>query len=209
MLQVTDIRQQRRKLRFNIYLDGNYSFSLPADVLLKSGLKIDQQIPQEKVQQLVKENEFSLAYDRVLRFLSFRPRSEKELRDWFRKKEIGRETQKLVWKKLQNLGYINDSEFAKWWIEQRQTFKPKGRRAIEMELRQKGVDRETIVSLLNGSIVRATEKSLANKAVEKKINLWQNLSSDKFRQKLTSFLARRGFSWETIEEVIDEILKKE
>lgn len=207
---ITDIRPQKKhrtgEPRFNIYLDGQFYFALSAEALVKSGLKTDQILSQEQIEKLIKKNEFIKVYDLVLRFLSFRPRSEKELQDWFKKKEVGEETQKMVRGKLEHLGYINDEEFAKWWIEQRTNFRPMGKRAIEMELRQKGIPESLIT---NYKLQITNEFSLAKKAAEKKVKLWQKLPSIQFRQKITAFLFRRGFSWETIEQMIDELSEKE
>ena len=154
-------------------------------------------------------SDFEKWFNRSLKLLTFRPRSKKEILDWLERKKILPTLQKQILGKLEELNFINDEEFVKWWLEQRISFRPMGRRRIEMELKQKGIDKETIVKLLNCLIATTTEKELAKKAVEKKLRLWQNLPSDEFCQKLTGFLARRGFSWETIKEVVDEILKKE
>ena len=208
MPQITDIRPQKRRQRFNIYLDGKFGFALPAEALAKAGLKIDQVLSNKEIQQLIKENEFSKVYDRVLKFLSFRPRSEKELSDWFTKKQVGEETKKLVWKKLQSLGYINNEEFAKWWIEQRMTFRPMGKYAIARELKQKSVSSHLISQYLNILVSKSSEYDLAKKAAEKKMKVYKNLPSLEFRQKLSAFLARRGFSWETIGEVVNSFLHK-
>jgi regulatory protein len=204
MPQITDIRPQKRKARFNIYLDGKFGFALPAEVLTKAGLKIDQQISQEKIENLIKENEFAKVYDHVLKFLSFRPRSEKELLDWFKKKQVGEETKKIVWKKLQNLNYVNDEEFAKWWVEQRTVFKPMGKYLIARELKQKGISKEIIEHGTLNMEHKTNELDLAQKAAEKKVKLWKNLPPDKFRQKLSAFLARRGFSWEIINDILSD-----
>ncbi|TSC54136.1 MAG: regulatory protein, partial [Microgenomates group bacterium LiPW_16] len=115
-------------------------------------------------------------------------------------------TKKMVWKKLQSLNYINDEEFARWWIEQRATFRPRGKMALRVELRQKGVEKEISDKVVSEKV---DELSLAKKAVAKKLKIYQNLPSQEFCQKMTAFLARRGFSWETIKEVVDEITKKE
>ncbi len=210
MPQITDIKPQKKlrhgEPRFNIYLDGKYAFALPAEVLTKAGLKIDQTLNQGEIDKLVKENEFAKFFDLILRFISFRPRSEKEIKDWFKKKEVGEETQKMIWEKLKHLGHINDEEFARWWIEQRTTFRPQGQRAITTELRQKGISPSIINKL---QVPSSNEKELAQRAIEKKLKIYRNLPPMELRKKLTSFLARRGFSWEIIEEVIDEIFKKE
>lgn len=208
MPQITDIRPQKKhrfgEPRFNVFLDGQYAFALPAETLVKAGLKIDQQLSQEKIEKLVRENDFLKFYDYALKFLSFRPRSEKEIRDWFKKKEVGSQTQTIITAKLRNLGYLNDLGFVKWWIEKRTNFQPMGRRRIEMELKQKGISNE-MVSGIKYLVSGKNETDLAKKAVEKKLKHWQNLPTDEFRQKLTGFLARRGFSWEVIEKVIKDL----
>ncbi len=207
--QITDIKPQRRKQRFNIYVDGRFSFGLDADTLVKSGLKINQEISQEEIEKLVKENEFVKVYDRVLKFFSYRPRSEKELKDWFKKKQVGEETQKLIYQKLKHLGYLNDEEFAKWWIEQRTTFRPSGTRLLALELRQKGVTREIIDQQLSNLAIKPfSEHDLAKKVAEKKLKSLKHYSHLEQKQKLASALARRGFSWETVKEIIDEKLEK-
>ena len=207
---ITDIKPQKNNKRFNIYLDGQFAFGLPAETLVKAGLKIDQEISEEKIERLIKEDDFVRIYNRVLKFLSFRPRSEKELKDWSKKKNVGEETQKLVYQRLKHLGYLNDEEFAKWWIEQRTTFRPSGARLIALELRQKGVPREIIDKLLFSSpSALITERAQALKIAKKKRERLKGLSHREAREKLGAFLARRGFSWETIEEVlVDEKLGK-
>lgn len=215
MPQITDIRPQthlRRgyggQKRFNIFLDGKYAFSLPAESLIKAELKIDDHLSSQEIDNLIKENEFLKVYDRVLKFLSFRPRSEKELEDYFHRQAVGEKTKKMVLAKLKHLGFINDKEFARWWVEQRTVFRPKGKRAIEMELRQKGVPQEIITNnqLL---ISNSDERELAKRAVSKKLKVWENYPQEIIRKKLSAYLLRRGFSWETIEKVIDEMEKKE
>jgi regulatory protein len=203
MPQITDIKLQRNKKRFNIYLDEKFAFGIDAETLAKADLKINQIISEEKVQELVKEDDFLKAYERVLKFFSYRPRSEKELHDWFKRKEVGEETQKLILKKLESLGFINDKEFAKWWIEQRKTFHPGGQRLLKLELFKKGISREIVDSILTeeGPV---DELSVAKKVVEKKLKVWRGLPKEALRRKLTGVLARRGFSWDIIKEILKD-----
>lgn len=218
MSQITDIKPQKKDpRRFNIYVDGKFAFALPSETLVKEGLKIDQQISQEEIQKLVKENEFLKVYDRVLKFFSYRPRSEKELKDWFARKQVGQETQEMILQKMRNLGYLNDEEFAQWWIEQRTTFRPAGTRLLAMELRQKGIEKNLIARLLDclakpgpasrDYIAGDVEKELAKKVAEKKLKSLKHLPSLELKQKLSGVLARRGFSWETIKEVVGDLTK--
>lgn len=205
-MQITDIKPQKREKRFNIYIDGKFSFGLDADTLIKSGIQINQEISQEEIEKLVKENEYLKFYDHALKFLSYRPRSEKELRDWFRRKEVGEETQKMITDKLKHLGFLNDEEFAKWWIEQRTSFRPSGARLLKMELKQKGISDEIMAKWLDGYMAQGNEKELIKKVVEKKLKSLKHLKEPELKQKLFQALARRGFSWEIIKEVLGEVL---
>jgi regulatory protein len=205
---ITDIKPQKNKKRFNIYLDGKFAFGLSADSYLKAGLKIDQRISEKKVEDLIKEDEFIKFYDRVLRFLSYRPRSEKEILDWFKKKKVGEKTQKLIEKKLKHLGYLDDSKFTRWWLEQRMTFRPFGKKRLALELRQKGIEREIIDEEL-GKLDNEKLSQLAEELVEKRLRSLEKLPYFEVKEKLMAFLSRRGFSWEIIKGVVAKTLKKE
>ena len=159
---------------------------------------------------------FQKFYDRVLRFLSFRPRSEKEIRDYLKRprkrrsrskqEPIDEATIEKIVSKLKDQGFINDGEFAKWWVEQRQGSKPRGARVIRMELKQKGIPDDLIT---NNQLLITNQSELAKKALEKKIKLYRHFPRERIYQKLSQFLLRRGFEWETVKEAIDEALKKE
>jgi len=205
---ITDIKPQKNKKRFNIYLDGRFAFGLSVEARLKARLKIDQEISEEKVDELIKEDEFIKFYDRALNFLSYRPRSEKELQDWFKKKKIGNKTQKLIEKKLRRFNYLDDREFTRWWIEQRMTFRPFGKRRLDLELRQKGINQEMIEEEL-GKLEDDKLIELAEELAKKRMKTLKNLPYFETREKLLAFLSRRGFRWEIIKTVVAKTLKKE
>lgn len=127
----------------------------------------------------------------AIRFVSYRPRSEKEIRDFLTRKLTkwkvsGEVLLQNVITRMRELGYIDDEKFAQWWIEQRSTFRPKGKRLLEMELRAKGVSMKIDID----------EGALAKRAIEKKRVHWD-------KKKLYGFLMRRGFS----SSVVDDIVK--
>jgi regulatory protein len=154
-------------------------------------------------------------YQRALRFLSFRARSKKEISDYLQKiiNKKGKKTEHTqilvdkVIKKLKSLNLINDQEFALWWIEQRQNLNPKGKKALRLELRQKGVDQKTIEQSLASIDPLKLEES-ARQIIAKKVKLYPHLSSLKFKKKLLSLLLRRGFDYQLSRKVIDEKVKK-
>lgn len=193
--------QKKRKNRFNIYLDGKFVFGLPAETLARANLSVGRELSSQEVDDLLFKNEIGKSLDRVYHFLSYRPRSEREIRDYLKKKEVGEKIVEKVMNKVKKLGYVNDLEFVHWWVEQRSTFRPRGKRALVMELRQKGIAPEIIDQVLSESVDEAV---LAKKAVKKKMAIWQKLPFWERRRKLSNYLARRGFSWEVIKKIVDD-----
>ena len=159
-----------------------------------------------------------LAYDKLIaaayRFLSYRPRSEKELRDFCDKTLRRHHTTaplviKRVLERCTELGYVDDKKFVEWWVHQRTTFKPKGIRVIISELRAKGIARDAVEAYVASSTSSSGERELAKRAISKKLVLWQPLPLLKRKQKIVEFLLRRGFDSEVSFGVVDELLAKE
>jgi len=144
--------------------------------------------------------DFKKILDRVYRFLSLRPRSKKEVADYLKNRKISPFEGEKIFKILKEQKLINDLEFAKWWVEQRETFKPKGKIALRVELKQKGISEE----IIEKALVHIDEESLAKKALAKKIEAYRKLPPEEFFRKISQFLSYRGFSWQTIEKIILE-----
>lgn len=161
---------------------------------------------------------FEKFYNFALRFLSYRTRSEKEVRD---KLKVQSEKLKVenstviidrVIQKLKEKKFINDEEFARLFVENRLRFKPRSLRLIKLELKQKGIDAEIIEKLMadRGSQV-ADDLENAKKLVEKKMERFRNkfgMTRDEVYQKLGRYLTSKGFNWDTIKKSIDEVLGK-
>lgn len=207
MAKITRIKTQksvsRRSNRVNVYFDGKFAFGLDVDNLLKVGLKVGQELTDKEIKDLIFKNEFQKYLDKVLRFISLRPRSEKEVKDYLKRKLAQRKTTAFLVEKilarLKELGVLNDREFALWWLEQRSTFRPRGKFALKAELRQKGIDNKVIREVLEQEL---DEVKLAKKAIQKKLKIYKRLSAQERYQKLSALLSRRGFSWETIRKVL-------
>lgn len=224
--------QKKRQDRFSVYVNGQFAFAASAETIFRFHLKTDQEISQETIEKLVKENEYGLLLDKTLRWISSRPHSEKELMIYLNKPNPKAKTPKsemavqMVIDKLTKLGYVNDEEFAKWYIESRTRSRPRGKRLLALELRAKGIDKEVITSLLEARdehqsfsspvsplflqspLLPPSEEDLAFKVAEKKYPSYKNLERREFKQKMSAYLARRGFDWETIRQVIDQLLQK-
>lgn len=195
--------QKRKKNRVNIFLDGKFAFSLPLELLVKHRLTANQQLTQEQVSQFMKESDFDYIYARVLNLLSHRPRSRREIEDYCKKYEVGEETKQLLFKKLEKNQLVNDFLFAEWFVEQRLRFLPKGKRLIALELRQKGISSEIIVQVLGK--VDENIRDTVLPIVTRKMKQWQKLPEAVRRQKIVSFLGRRGYDFDTIGQVLKEL----
>lgn len=206
MPTITKIKQQKDEKRVNVYLDGKFAFGISLEAAVKHGLEKGKHLTQEFIDNLRDEAEEEKVYNRILRFATLRPRSEKEIRDWFRRKKVLPGVIKPVFNRLKRAGLVDDEAFAKWWVEQRAEFRQKSRRILGMELRQKGVARETIAKALE-SVDIPHEVELAKKAAEKKLRTLRG-DFDERRKRLSEFLARRGFFWDTIKKVVEDLVKE-
>lgn len=208
MPKVTDLKKQKRTTRVNVYIDDKFSFGASLEILLKHGIKKDKEIGDDDLRKLKDESGFEKIYGKVLRFSTIRPRSEKEIKLWFKRKGVPQDLQNNLFGRLKRLGLADDSIFASWWIEQRNQFRPKSKRALFLELRQKGIERDLINSILEEKS-DISEIDLAKKVVMGKLKRVASLSREDAGRYLFGLLSRRGFSWETARKAIDETLEKE
>lgn len=160
------------------------------------------------------ETEYERLLGSTIRLVSFRPRSEREIREYCTRTLKKHHTTapiliERVIVRLAELGYVDDNKFVEWWISQRSAFKPKGRRAIEIELRAKGVSKQCIDGYFSGRNQSGDERDMAKKAISRKLVIWQHVPLDLQRKKLFGFLSRRGFDADVIASVVDDALGKE
>jgi regulatory protein len=200
MPTITTIKPQRNKKRVNIYLDNKFGFGLDLENFVKLGLKVEQELSEEEIEKIVKKGEFQKTLEKLYKFATFRPRSEKEINDWFKRKKVHESLHKELFNRLKRLELIDDSKFAQWWVGQRSQFKPRGNRALEAELRIKGIKKDVIATVL--SELKLDEVKIAKALLTKKAYKWQNLPQREAKQKKAQFLARKGFNWEIIEKVL-------
>ncbi len=187
---VTRLRfQSKNPERVNVYLDGAFAFSLPA--VEAARLRKGQVLSEEEVQALRDLGAFHRAYERALRFLKYRPRSVWEVRQYLKRKGEPEGRIDAVVAKLQANQWLDDEAFARFWVENRQAFRPRGERALRWELRRKGVDEATMEAVLAGVDGKAEAVALALKRAER----WRDLDARTFRQRMLGYLTRRGFDY--------------
>ena len=195
--------QQKKPQRVNVYLDGEFAFGLAA--VLAAWLRVGQELGEEKIASLKMQDEREITYQKALHFLSYRPRSSAELRQNLSKRGITESLIEETLNRLQSTGLVNDEAFARAWVENRNTFRPRGKPALRMELRRKGLSDEIVQSVLES---QGNEAALAFMTARKYARRMLGLEWPEFRQKLSGFLARRGFSYTTLAPVVSEVWKE-
>jgi len=197
---ITSIKSQKKKDRVNIYLDDKFGFGIDLENFVKLGLKVDQELSDKEIEDIVKKAEFQKTLDKLLRFATLRPRSEKEIHLWLRRKKVHESLHEELFNRLNHLELIDDEKFAKWWVEQRQSFRPKPKRMLNNELRIKGINNEIIKKVLGEETI--DEEKMAKELLGKKAYKWKSLGPREARQKMSQYLAQKGFSWEIVEKVV-------
>ena len=187
---------QRDRERVKLYLDDEFVMNLPH--LEAAKLAIGQPLSQQELEVLADTGAEQRAFDRAVRFLSYRPRSAEEVRRNLLKYKVADSLIALVLERLEGLGYLDDLGFARFWLENRARFKPMGPRALRYELRSKGVADEIIETLLADIEV----DDAAYRAAVGRAKSIRQTTRQAFRQKLSGLLRRRGFEADTIRDVV-------
>jgi len=191
--------QKRNPQRVNVYVDGRYAFGLAA--IEAARLQRGQVLSDEDIERLKERDSFEKAHDRALRFLSYRPRSEAEVRRYLQGKAVSPAIEEEVIERLTRANLLDDLAFARFWVENRESFKPRSVRMLRYELRQKGLDEETIAQALTD----LDEEESAYRAGLRRGRRLVHLDEVSFRKKLGAYLLRRGFSYGMVSSVVERI----
>lgn len=200
MSLITKIKAQKSNpKRANIHLDGSYSFSITLDAIVSNGLKKGQQLCKSEVKTLIIESEKEKVLAKVLNFLSYRPRSQREITNRMKKYtshlELHKSTiEKEITNYLINHDLINDLSFAKWFITQRMRHRPRSQRRLMSELYAKGISNEIAVQAIQDSAF--DELNELQKVLKKKLKNQKLRPANK--QKIINYLLRQGFSYHDI-----------
>lgn len=186
--------QKRNQQRVNVYLDGEFAFGLAR--ITAAWLSVGQVLSEEKIAQLQAEDELEKYYQRALRLLNYRPRTETEISQYLQKKSASEDIIGIVLNRLKTSGLVDDERFAQTWVENRTELRPRSRRALVYELRQRGVSDE----IIQDSIDQTDDGDLAYQAALRRARRITSLDWNEYRQKMLRYLAQRGFNYDVSNE---------
>ncbi|NLE08130.1 MAG: regulatory protein RecX [Dehalococcoidales bacterium] len=202
MKKITALRMRRgRNKRVNVYLDDEFAFSLEADVAVQEGLRVNQELTPERVEEIASSNNYRRCYNAAALILTYRPRSEPELRNKLLEKGYPDASIDQVLSRMKEQGLVNDNTFAEFWKENRDTFSPRSQWLTAQELRRKGVSEEIITRVV-GTI---DDEDAAYRAARKKARNLPRYDYQNFYRRLGDYLQRRGFSFDVIKVTVKRL----
>lgn len=200
--KITDLRKGKgRDKRLNIFLDGRFAFSLGAEVAAKENLQVGQELSSNQIESLTGSDEVQRCLEAAYRYLGYRPRSESEIRERMQRRGFAAETMDAVVIRLKEQALLDDEAFARFWKENRDSFRPRSRWLTGLELRRRGVGNSVIDQVVAG----IDDEENAYRAALQKTRHGTPADYQSFRRRLGDYLRRRGFNYEVISHTLERI----
>lgn len=198
MAQITGVIKDKETGQVTLILDNGEEVVVEGDTAekLNKGDEFDEDL--------------MAGYTRAINFISYRPRSISEVRQNLERKsglsstQISRVIDRLVEKK-----WLDDVEFARWWVGARLAHRPRGKFVLEAELVQKGVDRKIAHEVLGELVTTESSREALEKLLDKKLRVWVGMDKKVLRTKLINFLMRKGFDYASVASLVDERVSDE
>jgi len=202
--QITALTTQARDPeRVNVFINGDFAMGLSRTVVEREALWVGQELSQENLDSLLAAETYHRALNAALHFLSYRPRSEGEIRQRLRKSSTSDEVIDRVIQQLRDWRYVDDADFAQRWVENRTLHRPRGSRLLAQELRAKGVDSAVVDQALDDADLDESAKAL--EIARKRWGQIQGLDAAVRERRLIGFLQRRGFDFASIRYALDAL----
>ncbi|MFV9509776.1 RecX family transcriptional regulator [Tepidibacillus sp. LV47] len=199
-------KQKQNSKRYNIHVNDQYAFSVHEDVLIAKRLIKGKEITNEDIETILKEEEENKIWQKAIKYLSFRPRTRKELEKYLIAQDYEQEMIQNVILKLQAKKWLDDRRYAEEFVEEQIRLKPKGKKLIAQEMKRKGISSTYIQESLS-KINSETEYQMALELAKKKA--LQNRKEDwvTIQRKVGGYLRRKGFSYEIIWQILHDLKK--
>ena len=196
-MKITKLEVQKNdKNRVNLYVDDEFYSGIPAELVYLEHLKTGLEIDEKDLKKIIFENEKSKAMSRVTKYIGSSLKTQKQIRDYLRKKEYSDDTIEFVMSKLAEYNYIDDQKYAQAYVL---TYGKKyGKLKLISQLKVKGVSEEIIECVLEDNKVDSIE-SVASKYLKNKVMSYE------VSQKLFRFLYSRGYEFDEINSYINKL----
>ena len=193
---------KRRKNWKKCTLDSGEVVEVPVELVLRNGLSVGVVLVEERYNALKSASEIARGKEQALRLLSYRARSEQELKQRMRKSGIRQGSAKAVLHNLTRLHLVDDEEFARKFVHDLINRKPAGEFLLKAELQKKGISDTIIDRVIRQAFEEISPVELARRGMEQWVSRHPRLTASVERQqKIAQFLYQRGFSRSIIDEI--------
>ena len=199
--------QLRHPDRVSVFIEGEFAFGLAATVAVDHSIVVGRQLSESDVRDVLLAEESRGATESAIRLVSYRARSEVELRQRLGRKGFSRQSIEAAIVRMREWSYINDEEFARQWVESRESHRPRSSRLIKRELTVKGIEAETAERIVEAAGI--DDHAVALDLAQKWLPRLEKEDRQTQRRRLTGYLQRRGFGWDVVRRVLDETLTDE
>jgi len=194
-----------------IYFSDGEPLFLALEIFLKSGLKKNEEISDDRFSALIKENKIFHIKQRALRYLGRRHHSVSEIRIKLLQKGYEIDLISEVLEYLERKNYLDDREFARQFSKDKLELKSWSKKKTLAALIKKGISQVIIDEILNENFNEENEFQNAMIAANRKLKSLKVRTNDKneIRNKLSSFLALRGYDYETVKEISNKLIEND
>ncbi len=204
---ISKIQPQKRSAnRRSVYLDGAFAFGCNLNVVAKFRLREGMQLTAEQIAEIQRGEVRQECFDAAMRSLESRLHGRSELKKKLMRKEWGEPVIDGVLDDLQRLGYIDDERFAKTMATSAAHYKHHGRRRAFMELLRRGVKGDVANRALDDVYDQSDSTAVARELAQKQAARLKKLEPMVARRRLVGMLQRRGFDYDAIKPVVDEVI---
>jgi regulatory protein len=204
-MEITKIEQQLKNLtRYNIYIDGEFVLGVYDDTLLKYQLRKGDEITAEKLTEIREYDEYNYGKNVAYKFLSYKPRSIKEVKNKLTYKKISKESVEKIIEHLKKYQFLNDENYAKLYLEQRISNKGMGKSMVTFKMIDKGIDKEMISKVIDENYPEDKQIEAGKKLLEKYLKKKQKIEDKlELKKKCYQYLFSRGFSYSIISQILN------
>ena len=193
-----------REKQVNIFLDGKLALGMLTEVALKEKLKVGQELSESRLEALAGLDRYQRCHNAAIRFLGYRPRSEAEIKQRLHRHGFDSDCTEKTLARLKEQGLLDDTAFARFWIDNREAFSPRSRRLTKLELKRKGLDSD----IIEQAVGKVDDSDNAYRAALSRARRLPLADYQDFRRRMGQYLGRRGFSYNIISETIERVWKE-
>jgi len=203
-MEITKIEQQlKNTARYNIYIDGEFVLGVYDDTLLKYQLRKGDEMTAEKLAEIRAYDEYNYGKNVAYKFLSYKPRSIKEVKNKLTYKKISKESVEKIIEHLKKYQFLNDESYAKMYLEQKTNSKGMGKSMVTFKMIDKGIDKEMITKVIDENYPEEKQIEAGKKLIEKYLKKKQKIEDkNELKKKCYQYLFSRGFSYSVIEQIL-------